>query len=145
MKHVRFASWVPAVAFAALLISPPGTLADSPPSASAAVLQQEARWLTAIVKGDRTTIASILSTNFKHTTDKGKLLDRAQELASMKKEPFIMSATEETVDFAGDAAVVHGLNTITESGKVLTRQRFTDVFVKQNGNWMALSAQETAI
>ncbi len=24
-------------------------------------------------------------------------------------------------------------------------KRFTDVFVKQNGTWMALSAQETAI
>jgi len=56
-----------------------------------------------------------------------------------------MNATEQTVDFAGDAAVVHGLNTITQSGKAPARVRFTDVFVKQNGRWMALSAQETAI
>ncbi len=146
MKHVRFASLVAAVAFAALLVSPTCTLADSPPpSASAAVLKQETRWLTAIGKGDLATIESILSAHYKHTTDKGKLVDRAQEIASTKKELFTMSATEETVDLAGDAAVVHGVNTITQSGKVLTRQRFTDVFVKQNGNWMALSAQETTM
>ena len=28
-----------------------------------------------------------------------------------------MNASEQTVDFAGDAAVVHGLNTIVQSGK----------------------------
>ena len=41
--------------------------------------------------------------------------------------------------------MIHGVNTLTESGNVLARERFTDVFVKQNGTWMALSAQETAI
>jgi Domain of unknown function (DUF4440) len=69
----------------------------------------------------------------------------AEELASIDIEPFTMNATEQTVDFAGDAAVVHGLNTVTQSGKLLSRERYTDVFVKQNGSWMALSAQETAI
>jgi hypothetical protein len=145
MKHVRLASLVPEFAFAALLLSQASTVAASPPSPEAAVLSQEARWLTAIVNGDRKTITSILSTNFKHITARGKLLDRAQELASMDIEPFTMNATEQTVDFAGDAAVVHGLNTVTQSGKVLSRERFSDVFIKQNGSWMALSAQETAI
>jgi len=145
MKHVCLASLIPAFVFTALLLSPPSTVAASPPSPESAVLRQEARWLTAITDGDRKTVASILSTNYKHITDKGKLLDRAQELASTVKETFTMNATEQTVDFAGDTAVVRGLNTITQSGKVLARMRFTDVFVKQNGSWMALSAQETAI
>jgi hypothetical protein len=39
--------------------------------------------------------------------------------------------------------VIHGVNTILESGKVLAHERFTDVFVKQGGIWKALSAQET--
>jgi hypothetical protein len=30
-------------------------------------------------------------------------------------------------------------------GKVLDRQRFTDVFVLQNGVWMALAAHETKL
>ena len=99
MKHVRLASLVPEFAFAALLLSQASTVAASPPSPEAAVLSQEARWLTAIVNGDRKTITSILSTNFKHITARGKLLDRAQELASMDIEPFTMNATEQTVDF----------------------------------------------
>jgi hypothetical protein len=109
-----------------------------------AVLRQEARWLTAITDGDRNTIEAILSPTFKHITSDGKLLDRAQEIANTVKEPFAMNPTEQTVDFAGAAAVVHGVNTVTQSGNVLARERFTDVFVNQDGNWMALSAQETA-
>jgi hypothetical protein len=109
------------------------------------VLAQEARWLTAITDGDRAAVESILSANFKHITSEGVLLDRAQEVASMVKEPFTMNATEQSVDIAGDTAVIHGRNTITQAGKVLARERFTDVFVLENGNWMALSAQETAI
>jgi hypothetical protein len=38
----------------------------------------------------------------------------------------------------------HGVNTMTQDGKVVGVSRFTDVFVLQNGVWLALSAQETA-
>jgi hypothetical protein len=39
---------------------------------------------------------------------------------------------------------VHGLNTITVSGKTV-RERFTDVFVKEHGVWLAIAAQETSV
>ncbi|WAM11962.1 nuclear transport factor 2 family protein [Rhodococcus sp. JS3073] len=110
-----------------------------------AVLAQEARWLTAITAGDRDTIESILSPDFKHITSEGTLLGRDEEIASIVPVTFTMNATEQSVDIVGDTAVIHGVNTLTESGNVLARERFTDVFVKQNGTWMALSAQETAI
>src|SRR5438067_2328681 len=100
MKHDRLRSLVAAFTFAALLLSPPNTVAAGPPSPEDAVLRQETRWLTAIVNGDRKTIASILSTNFRHITARGKLLNRAQELAATDKQPFTMNPTEETVDFA---------------------------------------------
>lgn len=144
MSHVRLGALSPALVFASLLLLPAHSASATTPSTSA-VLHQEALWLKAIVNGDRKTIAAILTTNYKHITSQGKLIDRAGELAGTVKEPFTMNPTEQTVDFAGDVAVVHGLNTLTQSGKVLARERFTDVFVKQNGTWMALSAQETAI
>ena len=111
--------------------------------ACADVLAQEARWLTAITGGDRDTVDSILSADFKHITSEGKLFDRAQEIASMVKLPFAMNPTEQLVDIAGDTSVIHGLNTLTQNGRVMSRERFTDVFILQNGEWMALSAQET--
>ena len=131
-------------ALVALILTPVSADASAPDSA-VAVLHQETRWLNAIVAGDAKIVASILSPNFTHITSRGVLLHRAQELAALKKEAFTMNASEQTVDFAGDAAVVHGLNTIVQSGKTLARERYTDVYVKQNGTWMALSAQETEI
>ena len=117
----------------------------SAPSSAAAVLHQESLWLSAIVAGDAKTVAAMLSPNFTHITSRGELLRRAEELAALKKESFTMNPSEQTVDFAGDAAVVHGLNTLVQSGKTLARERYTDVYVKHDGRWMALSAQESNI
>jgi hypothetical protein len=120
--------------------------ADAPPKAQA-VLATEARWLAAIVAGDRRTVDTILSSDpeFTHITADGKLIYRAEELASTKRESFAMKATEQTVDFAGDVAVVHGLNTILRGNRTIARVRFTDVFVERNGRWQAISAQESPI
>jgi hypothetical protein len=116
---------------------------DSGPCAD--VLAQERRWLTAITDGDRTTVESILAPGFKHIDSEGALLDRAQEIAGMEKVSFTMNATDQLVDISGDTAVIHGVNTLVDGGEVLARERFTDVFMLQNGTWMALSAQETTL
>jgi hypothetical protein len=128
-------------------VAGPGALLPPPSpdvSQCADVLGQEARWLTAITAGDRETVESILNTNFKHIASDGKLYDRGQEINSMVKQPFTMNPSDQAVDIAGDLAVIHGVNTLTQAGKVLAKERFTDVFVNQDGSWMALSAQETA-
>jgi hypothetical protein len=56
-----------------------------------------------------------------------------------------MTPTEQTVDFAGDAAIIHGVNTVRQGGKTIERVRFTDVFFNRTGTWLAISAQETRI
>ena len=109
------------------------------------VLTPERRWLTAITEGDRATVESILAPGFRHINADGELLDRAQEIAALEKVSFTMNPSEQLVDIAGDTAVIHGVNTLIDGGNVLARERFTDVFVLQNGTWMALSAQETTL
>jgi hypothetical protein len=109
------------------------------------VLAQEARWLTAITAGDRATVESILGPTFKHVNSEGQLVDRAKEVDGTTPLPLSMNPSEQIVDIAGDAAVIHGVNTLIQNGKVRTRERFTDVFVLQDGVWKALSAQETTL
>ena len=82
------------------------------------VLAQERRWLTAITEGDRATVESILAPGFKHINSDGKLLDRAQEIASLEKVSFTMNPSEQLVDIAGDTAVIHGVNTLIDGGEV---------------------------
>ncbi|HEY3675667.1 MAG TPA: nuclear transport factor 2 family protein [Candidatus Tumulicola sp.] len=130
----------------ATCLSPARVVADAPPQAQA-VLAQEARWLKAIVAGDRATVATILSEQpeFTHITSDGDLVYRAAELAAVRKEPFTMTPTEQTVDFFADgAAIVRGVNAIAQPNHPVERVRFTDVFVRENGHWKAVSAQETS-
>lgn len=107
------------------------------------VLAQESRWLTAITAGDVGTIEAILSPTFKHINSDGQLIGRAEEIASMAPLPFTMNPSDQIVDIAGNTAVIHGVNTLLQDGQVMGVERFTDVFELQNGQWMALSAQET--
>ena len=113
--------------------------------ACADVLAQETRWLKAITDGGRATVESILSPNYRHITSDGVLLNRDAEIASTTPLLLRMTPSEQIVDIAGDTAVVHGVNTLTDATGVLERARFTDVFVLQDGTWMALSAQESAL
>jgi hypothetical protein len=109
------------------------------------VLAQEARWLTAITSGDVATVDSILGPTYRHVNAAGEMIDRARELATTKPLDITFHASDQLVDIAGDTAVIHGVNTLMEAGKVSDRQRFSDVFVLQNGVWKAVSAQETRI
>ena len=108
------------------------------------VLAQETRWLNAITAGDVGTIEAILSPTFKHINSEGRLISRAEEVASTAPLPFTMNPSDQIVDIAGNTAVIHGVNTLLQDGQVMGVERFTDVFELQNGQWMALSAQETA-
>lgn len=111
-------------------------------SAKAAILRQEARWLEALIKGDRATIASLLAPGYRHINSSGTLLDRDQELATASEPAGPMKWSDLAITLSGDTGIVHGLNTMDQAGKTV-RERFTDVFVKQNGTWLAIAAQET--
>lgn len=119
----------------------------SAPARSIAVLDREQQWLTAVTKRDARALSGILAENFVHVTYRGSLRYRSDELdAIAKSKPYAQKTSQQTVDFAGDAAaIVHGINTITESGRVVMRLRYTDVWALQSGSWRALSAQESAI
>jgi hypothetical protein len=114
---------------------------EAPPCAD--VLAQEARWLTAITTGDVATVESILGPTFRHVNADGEAFDRAQEIAAMEPLNVAFNASSQIVDVYGDSAVIHGINTVTQDGKVVARERFIDVFLLQNGVWKALTAQET--
>ena len=114
---------------------------EAPPCAD--VLAQEARWLTAITTGDVATVESILGPTFRHVNADGEAFDRAQEIAAMEPNDMAFNASDQIVDVYGDSAVIHGVNTVTQDGEVVARERFIDVFLLQNGVWKALTAQET--
>jgi hypothetical protein len=144
MKSAATAIAVAIATATAGLVLPVESATVSTPTAKAAILRQEARWLDALMKGDRASIASLLAPGYKHINSSGTLLDRDQELATASEQAGPMKWTDETITLSGNTGIVHGLNTMDAAGKTV-RERFTDVFVNQNGTWLAIAAQETTV
>ena len=129
---------------AALTLTAPAAASASP--RANVVLQAETRWVRAIDARDAATLAQILAPTFVHVNYRGAVQNRDAALAAVKQpKPYKQNLSDETVDFAGGVAIVHGTNTVTQGAHIVLRLRFTDVFVNENGRWMAVSAQETAI
>lgn len=138
--------FITSLAFVIMAAAPVVSVASAD-SQAIAVLDQEQRWVKALSSRDASALGKILAENFVHINYRGVVTYREQELAAVvKPKPYAQSTSEQTVNFAAaNVAVVHGLNTISEKGKVLLRLRYTDVYVNQRGRWTALSAQETAV
>jgi hypothetical protein len=88
-------------------------LGSAPPEAHA-VLAQEQRWLKADQMHDPKALGAILADNFVHVNYQGVLSYKEQMVANVTKpRPYAQNTTEQTVDFVGNVAIVHGVNVIT--------------------------------
>ena len=110
------------VGILALCVALPGPLRASAPPEAQAVLAQEGRWVNAIAKRDAKALGAILGENFVHINYQGTVRYREDELARVAQlKPYSQHTSEQTVDFFGNTAVVHGVNAITQGGKVVLR------------------------
>ena len=130
------------LAFAAMLAVP---TAASAPSKAIAVLDAEKSWLKARTMRDSNLLQNVLSENYAHVDATGRLHYREDELAASTKTRRQREVrSEQTVDFAGDVAIVRGISTRRAAGKT-TRLRYTDVYRWLRNRWQAVAAQETPI
>jgi len=142
---LRLTAAAVALATFAAFATPARVVASASPNAIA-VLDREAQFLAAISRSDAKALGTILAANYVHTTYQGKIEYREDALRNVgAHSAYTQKTGEQTVDFAGDVAVVHGINTVSQGAKVVLRLRYTDVYVRQGGAWRVLSAQETKI
>lgn len=119
--------------------------ADPEATTKQALIRLEHAWLQALETHDVDALQRILAEDFLDTSYDGQLRTKADQLAG-GRDPTIESErlSELRVRVFGDAAIVTGLNTVTGAQHAWTvRIRFTDVFVKRDGRWQAVAAQET--
>lgn len=113
--------------------------------------QIQQRLIKAWVEQDRETIDAILAEDWAVTDPSGRVFTKAQVMAELDSgERKLESGTidEVNVRLFGDVAVVTGKTAATGSYQgtsVSVSLRFTDVFVKQNGNWRAVASHATLI
>lgn len=119
--------------------------AAAAPADAQRLLDLEQRWLTAGERRDIPALKEILADDFVDVSYQGKLRSKADHLdATLAPSKSRQTLDELKVRLYGDTGIVNGLDhVVTADGSATYEVRFTDVFVKRDGRWQAVSAQET--
>jgi ketosteroid isomerase-like protein len=117
----------------------------------AALRAIEQKWEDAALKGDVATLGAILHDTFVSTTADGHIQTKSEMLGHMKsgEVKYESSKVDEVkVAIYGNAAILMG----KWSGKVIEKgtpvesvERFTDTFIKQNGQWKCVASHSSPI
>jgi ketosteroid isomerase-like protein len=120
-------------------------------SDSAVLAYMEKEWSEAMVKKDTAWFERNLASDYSGVHPiTGALMTKAQDIAEIRNMDFTsLEFSDLNTRVEGDTAVVTGVGHARgrdPEGKPFdTRVRFTDVFVRRDGRWQALSAQATVI
>ena len=111
----------------------------------------EQEWLDAIVKRDASYIEKIEADDFTVTGPLGRTLNKEEDVKDTTSGETTfekMTIDELKVRLYGDTAIANGIATVkakTKKKNESGRYAWTDVFVKMNGEWKAVSGQVTAV
>ncbi len=132
------------IMIALLLFAAAQTYAAS--STQTQLLELEQTWLQAAQNRDIPVLQRTLAKDYLDINYQGKLRDRADALRApnLRMRHVTQTLSEERVRVYGDTGVITGRGTLSDGGHERAAWRFTDVFVKQDGEWRAVSSQETA-
>ena len=116
---------------------------------NAQIVQLEHRWLNAQSTGNAAELDKILASDFvRPYPSDGQFITKAEMMAYLRTHPFPHQSgpkqhfAQLRVSLFGNVAIARGLLTATDAhGAVVTKTLFTDVFVRGQGRWQAVSAQ----
>jgi Domain of unknown function (DUF4440) len=112
--------------------------------AAAEIKSVEQYWL--LEEEDPMALQTILADDFIHVLPTGIVTKREQldYLQTRKTPPSNVARKFDRLDVRlyGNTAIANGIVTAVHRGGDVERTAFTDVFVKRNGKWWAVNAQE---
>lgn len=111
----------------------------------------EREWFESYVRGDRAAFDRIVADDAVMTYGNGKVGNKSEAIAEIKApadSSYSLTSDDVQVRVYGDTAIVTGR--VTESGtfngrNVNSQSRYTDVWVKRNGRWQVVAAQNTRL
>jgi hypothetical protein len=94
-------------------------------------------------------VESILADDFVHVLPAG-MINKEEHLNYLRQHPHAFPGAkhfeELRVRIYGEVAIANGIvSTVRDSGRSPKRRVFTDVFVRREGKWLAVNAQETPL
>jgi uncharacterized protein (TIGR02246 family) len=116
-----------------------------------AIRKIEQDWIAAIAKRDAAYMAQIEADDYMLTGPDGKLLNKQEDIKNVTTGDTVFDDVridDVKIRFYGDTAIANGLGTIKAHMKqedLSGQYSWTDVFVKQNGQWKAVAAQVTMV
>ena len=102
-------------------------------------------YITSVQRSDVKRFDEILSDDFLCSMADGSLLDRRAFLAQTAKPVTIknLQAHDVNVRLMGDFAIIHARTSYTAADGTASGGRYTDVWARRNGRWLAVSAHVT--
>jgi ketosteroid isomerase-like protein len=102
-------------------------------------------YVRSVQLGNVARLSEILSDDFLCSLPDGSLLDRAAFLRQTAAPVTIANLTAHDVNIRlmGDFAIIHARTTFTTADGRAASGRYTDVWARRNGQWLAVSAHVT--
>jgi ketosteroid isomerase-like protein len=102
-------------------------------------------YIEAVRTSDVKRFGEILADDFLCTLPDGSLIDRAQFLQRTAEMPAVgnLQVYDVNVRLMGDVAIVHARTTFRLSDGTPGSGRYTDVWARRNGHWLAVAAHVT--
>jgi len=102
-------------------------------------------YIRSVQTSDVQRFREILAEDFLCSQPDGSLIDRAQFLAQTARPVTIsnLQAHDVNVRLMGDFAIIHARTTYTTADGRAASGRYTDVWARRDGRWLAVSAHVT--
>ena len=119
--------------------------ADTPDEA--AIRQLNDDYLRSFLKSDVARYRELLTEDFRAVLSDGRMIDKAEFLRQAAVPPQVTGfrLEEVLIRVYGDTAVVNGLVRYARPDGTPVLTRYTDTFVRTQGNWRVVAAQLTRV
>jgi ketosteroid isomerase-like protein len=110
-----------------------------------ALIRLNADYMQSVQKSDVRRFGEILADDFLCSNPDGSLVDRAGFLQQTARPVTIrgLAAHDVTIRLMGDIAIIHGATSYTKPDGQPGAGRYTDVWARRQGRWLAISAHVT--
>jgi len=134
-----------------VLAAAPGRAQVAPEAVRTELLALEARWDSAVVRKDIAALERILAPSFVFIGADGSVSSRSEMLAALQAPDLVIDPFETRdvqVRLYGGTAILTGWFEQTgrfQGRAYRSRSRYTDVYVREGGRWVAVSAHASTL
>ena len=114
------------------------------------IIESERQWVESVVTGDTSVVERIVADDFVGVDTDGSFYDKAKQISETRELPkqFVSNRLIDVkVRLYGDAAVARGTESwVRRTGTPLRgRWVWTDTWIRRNGKWQVVAAQDVTV